>query len=49
MKLSKLLETKSMYLQNSFMTEGMLLSQVKHTLERRNLHHKDAEELFISY
>jgi hypothetical protein len=49
MKLSKLLEPKSMYLQNSFMTEGMLLSQVKHTLERRNLHHKDAEELFISY
>jgi hypothetical protein len=38
-----------MYLQQSFVTEDMLVSQVKHALERRNLHHKDADELSISY
>ena len=49
MKLSKLLEIKAMYLQQSFVTDTMVVSQLRHTLERRNLKHNESQDLFMCY
>ncbi|MBW2991601.1 hypothetical protein KY345_00095 [Candidatus Woesearchaeota archaeon] len=49
MDLSKLMDSKAMYLQQSFVTDDMILSQVRHALERRNLHNKDTNDLFMCY
>lgn len=49
MKLAKMLNAKAMYLQQSFVTDDMLLSQLRHALEKRNLKQKEVNDLFMSY
>ena len=49
MNLTKLLEPKAMYLQQTFVTDDMVVSQLMHTLERRNLHNKESQDLFMCY
>jgi|GEM_PF-2427955 len=49
MNLSKLINAKAMYLQQSFVTDDMVVSQLRHALERRNLHNKETQDLFMCY
>ena len=50
MNLRRLLSNpKFMYLQQSFVTDDMVLSQARHALEKRNLKQKEVSELVMSY
>lgn len=50
MKLAKMLSNpKFMYLQQSFVTDDMVISQLRHALEKRSFRHKEVNDLFMSY